>query len=115
MKRWLLLLGAIASEVSGSLSLKGALDAPGLYVIVVLGFSAAFVFLSFALREGMPLGVAYGVWGATGVAATATLSSLFFDEQLSALMIAGIALIIVGVLTIELGSQAAARQEQSTS
>lgn len=110
MKKWLLLLGAIASEVSGSLSLKGALDHPWLYSVVIIGFSTAFVFLSFALREGMPLGVAYGVWGATGVAATATLSSLFFDEPLSSLMIAGIALIIVGVLTIELGSQAATRE-----
>lgn len=115
MRKWLLLLGAIVSEVSGSLSLKGALDHPWLYAVVAMGFTSAFIFLSFALRQGMPLGVAYGVWGATGVAATATLSSVFFDEALTTLMIVGIALIIVGVLTIELGSQAASKRERSAS
>lgn len=113
MRKWLLLLGAITTEVSGSLSLKGAIDHPWLYGVVAIGFTSAFVFLSYALRDGMPLGVAYGVWGATGVAATATLSSVFFDEALTPLMIAGIALIIIGVLTIEFGSQAAARRDRS--
>jgi small multidrug resistance pump len=42
-----------------------------------------------------------------GVAATAVLSSLIFDESLTALMGVGIALIIAGVLTVELGSQKA--------
>ena len=48
--RWLLLIGAIATEVMASLSLKGALDAPGFFVLVAVGYIAAFLFLSFALR-----------------------------------------------------------------
>ena len=55
----------------------------------------------------MALGVAYGIWGALGVALTAVMSALIFDEALTALMGLGIALIIAGVLTVELGSQAA--------
>ena len=53
----------------------------------------------------MALGVAYGVWAALGVATTAVMSSLIFDETLTALMGLGIVLIVAGVLTVELGSQ----------
>jgi small multidrug resistance pump len=109
MTKWLLLAGAILSEVTGSLSLKGALDRPALYIVVVLGYLASFVLLAMVLRRGMALGVAYGIWGALGVVATAVMSSLIFDETLTAVMGVGITLIIAGVLTVELGSQAAHR------
>jgi len=59
----------------------------------------------------MALGVAYGIWGASGVALTAVLSNLIFKEPLTTIMIAGIIVIIVGVLMIELGSQAANKKE----
>lgn len=107
MKIWLLLLVAIACEVTASLSLKGALDRPGLYAVVVVGYLASFVLLDAVLRRGLPLGVAYGVWGALGVAATAVMSALVFDEPISALMGAGIVLVIGGVLVVELGSHRA--------
>lgn len=109
MTKWLLLAAAIASEVTGSLSLKGALDHPALYAVVAVGYLASFVFLALVLQRGMALGVAYGIWGALGVATTAVMSSLIFDETLTAMMGLGIALIIAGVLTVELGSQAAHR------
>lgn len=112
MTKWLFLLGAIVSEVTGSLSLKGALDHPLLYVVVVVGYAASFVFLSRVLSRGMPLGVAYGIWGALGVAATAVLSALIFDESLTPLMGAGLALVIAGVLVVELGSHAATKQQE---
>ena len=50
MTKWLLLAGAILSEVTGSLSLKGALDRPGLYVLVAAGYIASHTWL--ALLEG---------------------------------------------------------------
>lgn len=104
MKAWLMLAGAILVEVTASLSLKAALDAPLLYIVVVLGYTASFVLLFFVLREGVPIGVAYGIWGALGVALTAALSALLFGEPLTPVMLAGIALIIVGVLCVEVGS-----------
>lgn len=107
MTKWLLLLGAIISEVTASLSLKAATTAPAFYVVVAVGFIAAFTFLAGVLRQGMALGVAYGIWGASGVAATAVLSALIFGEALTVLMGIGIALIIIGVLTVELGAQRA--------
>lgn len=115
MTKWLLLLGAIVSEVLGSLSLKGALDRPGLYVLVVVGYLAAFAFLVGVLRQGMGLGVAYGIWGAAGVAATAVLSSVIFGESLTPLMGVGIALIIGGVLAVEIGAQQALRDAERRS
>lgn len=106
---WLLLACAIALEVTASLSLKAALEAPGLYAVVAVGYVGSFACLGAVLRAGMPLGVAYGVWGATGVALTAGLSTALFGEPFTPLMGVGVALIIGGVLLIELGSQAAHR------
>lgn len=107
MTRWLLLAAAILCEVTATLSLKGALDHPALYVVVGVGYLASFTLLALVLRQGMALGVAYGIWAALGVATTAVMSSLIFDEALTALMGLGIVLIIAGVLTVELGSQQA--------
>lgn len=111
MTKWLLLAGAIATEVTGSLALKGALEHTALYFVVAVGYLASFVFLAAVLARGVALGVAYGIWAALGVAATAVLSSLIFGEPLTARMGLGITLIIGGVLTIEFGSHAASRSE----
>ncbi|EYT56434.1 hypothetical protein H489_0117955, partial [Curtobacterium flaccumfaciens UCD-AKU] len=57
--------------------------------------------------------VAYGIWGASGVALTAVLAAVLFGQALTLTMIVGIALIAVGVLLVEIGSQRAlARREQ---
>ncbi|MHC6176053.1 DMT family transporter [Glutamicibacter endophyticus] len=104
---WWLLAGAILAEVAGSLSLKLALESPWLYLLVVLGYAAAFTLLAFVLRCGIPLGVAYGVWGASGVALTALLSWLLLGEALTPVMLLGIVIVIIGVLCVELGSQSA--------
>lgn len=107
MIRWVWLCAAIVCEVTATLSLKGALTAPGLYVVVVAGYASSFLFLSLALRAGMPLGAAYGIWGAIGVASTAVLSAVLFGEALTPTMLAGIGMLIAGVLCIELGSRGA--------
>lgn len=108
MARWALLGCAIVSEVTASLCLKAALEHPALYVVVVLGYVASFAFLAMVLRAGMALGVAYGIWAALGVALTAAISAVLYDEPLTALMGVGIVLVIAGVLTVELGSHARA-------
>ena len=101
---WLLLTLAISSEVAATLSLKGSETVPTLYAVVVLGYLASFVFLARVLRRGMALGVAYGIWGAAGVALTAVLSAVIFGEALTGLMVVGLACIIGGVVLIETGS-----------
>ena len=69
---WLLLVGAIVCEVGGTLSLRvAATGRRGWYLLVVTAYVAAFSLLGLALAGGLGLGVAYGVWAATGVALTA--------------------------------------------
>jgi small multidrug resistance pump len=111
--KWLLLGGAIITEVAGSLSLKGALEHPLLYIVVVVGYLAAFVLLTLVLRAGVAVGVAYGIWGALGVALTALLSAIIFGEPLTPVMVVGMALVIAGVLCVELGSGHAARKTEA--
>lgn len=108
-KKWLYLGGAILVEVTATLALKAALGAPGWYLLVVLGYATAFGLLTACLRLGMTISVAYGVWGAGGVALTALLSAILFGEPLTWLMVLGMALILVGVVTVEMGSQQAHR------
>lgn len=103
-KGWLLLAGAIVAEVTGTLSMKGALELPVLYVLVAVGYIGAFLFLSLVLRTGMTLGVAYGIWGAAGVALTAVFSLIIFGEPVTLLMGVGVVVITAGVLCVELGT-----------
>jgi len=112
--RWLLLGAAILLEVSASLALKAALQQPGWYVLVVIGYAGAFLMLIAVLRTGLPVGVVYGIWGALGVAITAVLSTLIFGETLTLMMIVGIALVIAGVLCVELGSHGGERTGEQT-
>ena len=107
MRKWLFLTLAILVEVTATLSLKAALEAPALYAVVVAGYAAAFLCMFQALREGMSLGVGYGIWAACGVALTAVLSAVIFHEPLTLPMGIGIAAVMGGVLLVEIGSQQA--------
>ena len=105
MRKWVLLFGAISTEVTGTLSLRAAQDHSLWLVVVVAGYVASFFFLTLVLRAGMPVGVAYGIWGALGTAVTAVLASVIFGDPFTTPIIAGIGLIIGGVLMVELGSR----------
>lgn len=112
MRKWLFLIGAIVFEVSGTLALRASLDNSLWVVVVAIGYVVSFGFLAAVLREGAPIGVAYGIWGASGVALTAVLARFLFDEPLTAVMSLGIAVIAAGVLLVEVGSQKAEAREQ---
>ena len=109
---WPALGGAIVSEVSATLALRQALNHPGFYIVVGIGYALAFILLSLTLKAGMPLGVAYGLWGALGVALAAVLSMLVFGEPITVLVALGIALIMSGVLLVEVGAQHAGTQHK---
>lgn len=104
MRKWALLIAAVITEVTATLSLRASQDHPGWLVLVVCGYVAAFVLLTLVLRAGMPVGVAYGIWGALGTAATAVLAAALFGDPFTWPIVAGIGLIIAGVLLVELGS-----------
>jgi len=104
MHKWALLLGAIVAEVAGTLSLRASQDHPGWLGLVVIGYVTAFFLLAKVMAAGMAIAVAYGIWGALGTALTAGIAAVIFGERLTAPVIAGIVLIIGGVLMVELGS-----------
>ena len=102
---YVFLAGAIASEVVATLSLRASegFSRLGFSAVVVVGYVVAFVLLSLTLTRGVPLGVAYGIWAAVGVAAVAVLSIPLFGEGLSAIQVGGLVLVVVGVVALEAG------------
>ena len=102
---YLFLAVAILSEVAATLCLRTAATGRHVfYVPVVAGYLLSFAALALTLDRGIGLGVAYGIWAASGVAITAVASRLLFREPLTRTMGLGIAAIVVGVLLIELGA-----------
>ena len=105
MIAYLSLAGAVVCEVVATLCLRMAPTGRRIwYAPVAVGYLIAFVMLSITLNEGLGLGVAYGIWAAAGVALTAIASKYLFGEPFTKVMAGGIALIIAGVLMIELGA-----------
>lgn len=105
---WLTLAGGIVLEVAATMSLRasdGFRNRKWL-VPVVLGYVGSFSLVYLTLSLGMPVGVAYGIWSAAGVALVAILAKFLFSEPLTPMMIFGIVLIIAGVLTIDLTGSA---------
>ena len=102
---WLFLILSIVLEVGAALSLRMATHGRKLwFVAVIAGYIVAFNMLALALDAGMALGVGYGIWAACGVALTAVASKFLFKEPFTWVMALGIALIIGGVLLVELGA-----------
>lgn len=103
--QWVFLGAAILAEVSATLALRVASTGKrAWWLVVAVGYTIAFTFLTLTLNEGLGLGVAYGIWAACGVALTAIASRILFKEPLTLTMLGGIGLIIAGVLLVELGS-----------
>ncbi len=99
MKNWLFLAVAIVSEVIATSALKQGegFSRFGPTVIVLLGYGLAFYFLSLTLRT-IPVGVAYAIWSGAGVALIALVGWLVYGQKLDSPAIAGIILIVSGVL-----------------
>jgi small multidrug resistance pump len=104
---WLMLAIAIVAEVAGTLSLRASegLRKKRWIAPIAVCYAAAFGLLTLALADGMPVGIAYGIWAASGVALTAIGARVFFKEHLTWRMATGIALIAAGVFVIEMGTQ----------
>jgi len=102
---WLALIGAIGMEVLATLSLRASdgFRRKAWIAPVAAGYLVSFYLLWVSLSLGMPVGVAYGIWTACGVALVAVAARVLFRDPLTWRMMAGIALIIAGVLTIEVG------------
>jgi small multidrug resistance pump len=108
---WALLFAAVSVEVAATLSLRASQDHSAWLIVVVAGYVGSFLLLTMVLRAGMAVGVAYGIWGALGTAATAVLAAAIFGDPFTWPIAAGIGLIIAGVLLVEFGSRQTAADE----
>ena len=108
MNKWIYLTLAIFSEVMATASLKSTEGFTKLWpsVLVLVGYSAAFYFLSLTL-DAIPIGVAYAIWSGVGVAAITLVSIFFFDQKIDTAGFIGIGLIVAGVIILRLFSESA--------
>jgi len=102
---WIWLAGAIGSEVFATISLRLSEGFSRLLpsIFVVVGYLLAFTLLSQVLVRGMTIGVAYGVWAASGVALVALIGAAFLGDTLTWVQTLGIVAVVGGVLALELG------------
>jgi small multidrug resistance pump len=98
-----LLTFAIVSEVAGTIALRYSEGFTKLVpsVIVVGGYGVSFWLLALVLRE-MSIGATYAVWSAVGTALIATIGMFAFGEPATALKLASLGLIILGVVGLNL-------------
>jgi small multidrug resistance pump len=106
MQQWLFLSIAIVSEVMATSALKASagFTRPLPSLVVVLGYGVAFYFLSLTLKT-LPVGVAYAIWSGAGVALIALIGWAFLGQRLDAPAILGLALIVAGVVVINVFSK----------
>ncbi len=109
MQQWILLAAAIVSEVIATSCLKAAEGFTRLWpsLIVVIGYVVAFYFLSLTLRT-IPVGVAYAIWSGVGVVLIALSGWIFFGQSLDLPAVIGLALIVAGVVVINVFSRSIA-------
>lgn len=107
MNNWVYLGLAIFSEVIATASLKSTEGFTRLVpsIVVLVGYSAAFYFLSLTL-DTIPIGVAYAVWSGVGVATITLVSFVVYDQKIDAAGLLGIGLIVAGVVVLRLFSEA---------
>ena len=107
MNNWVYLGLAIVSEVIATASLKSTEGFTRLMpsIVVLMGYSAAFYFLSLTL-DTIPIGVAYAVWSGVGVATITLVSFVVYDQKIDPAGLLGIGLIVAGVVVLRLFSEA---------
>jgi len=109
MKKWLLLSAAIVAEVIATSMLKSTEGFTRLWpsVIVAVGYETAFILLSLSMRT-IPIGIVYSIWSGVGVSLVTLVAWFFLGQTLDVAGLAGVALIIGGVLVINFFSKSVA-------
>lgn len=109
MNHWIFLGIAIVGEVVATSALKASEGftklAPSL--MVTAGYVVAFYFLSLALRV-IPVGIAYAIWAGLGIVLVAAIAWVMQGQKLDSAAIAGMVLIIAGVIVMNVFSKTVA-------
>jgi small multidrug resistance pump len=111
-RRWvayLFLAIAIVAGVTGTsaLSASAGLTRPGPAAVVALAYLACFLAMTRALRA-IPISLVYAIWSGVGIALVSLIGWRLFGQSLEGSEIAGIGLILAGVVVIHLYSDARA-------
>jgi small multidrug resistance pump len=75
--------------------------------LCLLGYAVSFTFFARALQE-LPVGLSYAVWSGAGTVAVVIIGMLFLDERHNRATVAGVGLVLAGVLLIHLSAPSAA-------
>ena len=107
MQHWFILAGAIVLEVAGTTSMKlsQGFTRLGPSVLIFVFYGLSFVALTLVLKK-IDVGVAYAIWAGVGTALIAVIGFAYFHEPVTAVKVASIALIIVGVVGLNLSGAA---------
>ncbi|MDO6825605.1 multidrug efflux SMR transporter [Marinobacter sp. 1_MG-2023] len=102
---YLYLAIAIVAEVAGTAALKSSEGFTNLLpsIVVVVGYSIAFYFLSLVLKT-IPVGVAYAIWSGAGIVLISVVGLAIFGQKLDLPAIVGMALIITGIVIMNVFS-----------
>ncbi|MEW6128722.1 MAG: multidrug efflux SMR transporter [Acidobacteriota bacterium] len=100
---WLFLIVAIVLEVSGTTCMKLSQGFTKLVpsILMFIFYVTSLGALTLALKK-IDVSLAYAVWSGMGTALIATIGILWFEEPLNALKLVSLALIIIGVIGINL-------------
>jgi len=103
MQYWFYLAGAIVLEAAGTTSMKLSDGFTRLVpsILIFLFYAASFIALTFALK-GIDVSLAYAIWSGIGTVIIATIGILQFREPATALKLASICLIVIGVAGLNL-------------
>nr|WP_080921932.1 multidrug efflux SMR transporter [Pseudaminobacter manganicus] len=106
LRNYLYLGIAVLFEVAATTALKETQGFTRLIpsLIVVVGYAFAFYFLSLTVRT-MPVGIVYALWSGAGIVLVAAFGWLWFRQGLDFPAMAGMALIMAGVIVINLFSK----------
>ncbi|MGC3966889.1 MAG: multidrug efflux SMR transporter [Pirellulales bacterium] len=100
---WLYLAAAIAFEVAGTtcMKLSEGFTKPMFGAAMFACYAICFTVLTIALKT-IPLSIAYAVWAGVGTALIAAIGIAWFREPVTALKLASLALVIAGVIGLNL-------------
>lgn len=104
--QWLLLFVAIVAEVIATSLLKSTEGFTRLWpsAVVVVCYETAFILLSLSMKK-IPVGIVYAVWSGVGVALITLAAWWFLGQTLDPAGVAGVALIVGGVVVINVCSK----------
>ncbi|SOC85280.1 small multidrug resistance pump [Ensifer adhaerens] len=101
------LVAAIFFEVIGTTLLKQAEQFTKLWptVFSMIAYGIAFYLLSIVLKT-MPVGIAYAIWSGLGIVFVSIIGVVVFRQSLDWPAIAGLLLIILGIVIVNVFSTA---------